>query len=386
MIFNPKISLAWLQLIHKKGRFAIAIAGIAFAVILILMQVGFQDALYESNTRIHQLMNADVILLSPTSRNLNNLTLFSRSRLFQAASHPSVISADSLYIEQMLWINPDTNLKTGILVIGFNPAQQAFNLQEINENLDLLKVPDTYFFDQATRGNYQKTIAKIKNGQPVFTELSNRKITLKKVYTIGASFGPDGSIVTSDQNFLRVSSKTEAGEISIGRLLLKPGSSPKRVATELSTQLPKDVMVLTKQDFVEFEKNYWHRNTAIGFIFAFGTCLGFIVGIIIVYQILYSDVTDHLPEYATLKALGYKNTYFLGVVFQEALFLAILGYIPGSFISIGLYALTRNATNLPLCMTFERAIQVFIITIMMCVTSSLIAMKKLGAADPADIF
>jgi putative ABC transport system permease protein len=386
MTFRHKIPLAWLQLIREKGRFVVALAGIAFANILMLMQLGFQDALYDSNTRIHELLNVDIVLLSPTSRNLNTLTSFPRRRLFQAASHPAVASADSIYVDPALWINPDTKEETAILVIGFNPARQVFNLPAVNQNLDILRFPDTYLFDQATRGNYKKAIAQLTQGKPVTTELSRRKITLQGLYTIGASFGPDGSIMTSDQNFLRVSPTMDAGKISIGRVLLKPGSQPEQVVAELQQQLPEDVKVLTKQGFVDLEKNYWRKNTAIGFIFTLGVGMGFIVGIIIVYQILYSDVTDHLPEYATLKAMGYRNTYLLGVVFQEALFLAVLGYIPGSLISVGLYGLTRGATNLPLFMTTARVIQVLILTIVMCTISGAIAMRKLQAADPADIF
>jgi putative ABC transport system permease protein len=386
MTFRHKIPLAWLQLIREKGRFVVALAGIAFANILMLMQLGFQDALYDSNTRIHELLNVDIVLLSPTSRNLNTLTSFPRRRLFQAASHPAVASADSIYVDPVLWINPDTKEETAILVIGFNPARQVFNLPAVNQNLDILRFPDTYLFDQATRGNYKKAIAQLTQGKPVTTELSRRKITLQGLYTIGASFGPDGSIMTSDQNFLRVSPTMDAGKISIGRVLLKPDRQPEQVVAELQQQLPEDVKALTKQGFVDLEKNYWRKNTAIGFIFTLGVGMGFIVGIIIVYQILYSDVTDHLPEYATLKAMGYRNTYLLGVVLQEALFLAVLGYIPGSLISVGLYGLTRGATNLPLFMTTARVIQVLILTIVMCTISGAIAMRKLQAADPADIF
>jgi putative ABC transport system permease protein len=386
MKFNRKVPLAWLQLIREKGRFSVALAGISFANILMLMQLGFRDALYDSNTRIHQLLNTDIVLLSPTSRNLNTLTEFPRRRLFQAASHPSVASADPLYIQPGLWNNPDTQEETAILVVGFNPFQEVFNLPTVNENLDLLRFPDTFMFDQATRGDYKKAIARLKQGKPVTTELVDRKITLQGVYTIGASFGPDGSVMTSDQNFLRVFPQSDAGRVSVGRILLKPGSNPEQVVADLRAQLPNDVRVLTKQGFVDLEKTYWQRSTAIGFIFTLGVGMGFMVGIIIVYQILYSDVTDHLPEYATLKAMGYRNSYLLTVVFQEALLLAILGYFPGNLISIGLYSLTQSATNLPLHMTIDRAIQVLILTIVMCLTSGAIVMRKLQAADPADIF
>jgi putative ABC transport system permease protein len=385
-MMNRKIPLAWLQLIRERGRFMVALAGIAFANILMLMQLGFRDALYDSNTRIHELLNTDIVLLSPTSRNLNTLTTFPRRRLFQAANHPDVSLAEPIYIRPGLWNNPDTLEETAILVIGFNPVDEVFNLPEVNAKLETLRFPDSFLFDRATRGNYKNTIAQIMQGNSVTTELADRKIMLRGLYTIGASFGPDGSVMTSDQNYLRIFDTAEPGQVSVGRILLRSGSDPERVVEELSKLLPNDVKVLTKQGFIDLEKDYWQKSTAIGFIFTLGVGMGFIVGIIIVYQILYSDVTDHLPEYATLKAMGYRNIYLLGVVFQEALLLAVLGYFPGNLISIGLYGLTRGATNLPLYMTIDRAVQVLFLTVVMCVISGAIAMRKLQAADPADIF
>ncbi|NJL22543.1 MAG: FtsX-like permease family protein, partial [Leptolyngbyaceae cyanobacterium SM1_3_5] len=260
------------------------------------------------------------------------------------------------------------------------------DLPEVNQNLSLLRFPDTLVFDRASRGNYQAAIAQIDQGNPVTTELEGRRITLRGLYKVGASFGPDGSVMTSDQNFLRIFSRTQPGEVNLGRILLKSGYDLAIVAEELKAQLASDVQVLTKAEFIQFEANFWRRNTAIGFIFSLGVGMGFIVGIIIVYQILFTDVNDHLSEYATLKAMGYRDRYLLWVVFEEALILSISGFIPGHLISVFLYQLTENATNLPLAMTAIRTIQVLLLTIGMCLLSGAIAMRKLQAADPADIF
>lgn len=134
------------------------------------------------------------------------------------------------------------------------------------------------------------------------------------------------------------------------------------------------------------ERKYWQNSTSIGFIFTLGAVIGFLVGIVIVYQILYTDVSDHLPEYATLKAMGYKNRYLLKVVFQEALILSVMGFIPGFLLSNGMYTLTRNATALPLTMTSDRTLTVFCLAVMMCAISGAIAVRKVQDADPADIF
>jgi putative ABC transport system permease protein len=95
----------------------------------------------------------------------------------------------------------------------------------------------------------------------------------------------------------------------------------------------------------------------------------------------------HLPEYATLKAMGYSDRYLIGVLLQEALILAILGFIPEFTISLGLYGLIAKATLLPVQMTLNRARLVLFLTVVMCVASGAIAKeRKLQSADPADIF
>lgn len=187
------------------------------------------------------------------------------------------------------------------------------------------------------------------------------------------------------QRFLQVFPR-QASEVDIGLISLKPGADVEQVRSQLAAGLPNDVKVLALEDFAQIEKNYWANGTGIGFIFGLSVGVGFIVGIVIVYQILYSDVSDHLPEYATLKAIGYSDRYLLGVLTQEALLLAILGYIPGFILSFGLYQVAYAATLLPIAMTLERAGLVLVLTIIMCSVSGAIAMRKLRSADPADVF
>jgi putative ABC transport system permease protein len=381
-----KIPLSWLQLTREKPRLFVAMAGIAFADILMFMQMGFQAALYNSATLMHQNFRGDLMLMSPQARNLTYMDTFPRRRLYQAMSLDGVESADAAYINFVDWKHPQTREKTSILVLGFDPEKSVFTLPEVDRNLDTLKLPDTVLFDQGSKGDYQTIIAQVNQNKSVTTEIADRKISIVGLFTVGSSFGADGNLIVSDLNFLRIFPRTKPESISLGLITLKPGSDPQLVAKALQANLPNDVKVLTHQEFIEFEKAYWQKSTPIGFIFSLGTMMGFIVGVIIVYQILYTDVADHIAEYATLKAMGYKNLYLLIVVFQEALILSVLGYIPSIALSTGLYALTRSATNLPLFMALDRAIQVLVLTIVMCGISGAIAMRKLQSADPADIF
>jgi putative ABC transport system permease protein len=385
-MFKRKIPLAWRQLMKQKGRFLVALCGIIFADFLMLMQLGFQSALYDSNTRFHELLQADLVLVSRQAQNLGLLSSFPRRRLFQAANSSEVESVNPVYARLGVWKSPQTKLDESILVIGFNPEKPAFNLPAVNQKLEQIKYPNTLLFDRNSNGKYEQAIAQIDTGKSITTELQGRKVKIGGLYEVGASFVANGSVITSDQNYLRIFSGQQPGQVNLGLINLKPGSDVDLVAQALKSYLNDDVQVFSKQEFIDFEKKYWRENGAIGFIFALGVTIGFLVGVVIVYQIIYSDVMDHLPEYATLKAMGYANSYLLLVVFQEALILAICGFIPGGLVSFFMYTFTRGVTKLPLFMTPERIILVLILTIIMCLISGAIAMRKLNSADPADIF
>lgn len=378
--------LGWLQLSHEKSRLLVALSGIAFADVLMFMQLGFQTALYDSNTRLHRSLQADIILTSPQTRNLQSMSPFSRRRLYQAMDIPGVQSAEPMYFNVITWKNPQTRRETTVLAIGFNPNQPAFDLPAINQQLQSIKLPDTVLFDRGARGDYQEVITQIDQGKTVTTEIDGRRITVSGLFKIGASFGTDGSLITSDQNLLRLVPKRPSSSISLGLVKVKPGYDAKKVAAALRYYLKDDVKVLTHAEFIEFENNFWRTNSPIGFIFSLGVSMGFVVGVIIVYQVLSADVNVHLREYATFKAMGYSHSYLLVIIFEEALILAILGFFPGLTVSLGLYQLTQTATNLPMYMTLLRGLQVLILTFLMCAISGVIATRKLQSADPADMF
>ena len=241
-------------------------------------------------------------------------------------------------------------------------------------------------FDENSRPEYGPIADQFQQGQTVSTEVSGRKITVGGLFQLGASFSADGNLITSDVNLIRMIPERTLGLIDIGLINVEPGGDVSAVITELQNSLPDDVLVLSKQGFVQFERNYWETSTTIGFIFTLGTMMGFIVGMVIVYQILYTDVSDHLAEYATLKAMGYKSRFLYSVVLQEAFILAVLGFIPGFALCLGLYKLVRDGTSLPMFMTSDRVITVFVLTLIMCIVSGAIAMRRVQAADPADIF
>jgi putative ABC transport system permease protein len=386
-----KLATAWLQLKHQKVRLLVALSGVIFSVVIIFMQLGIRDALFDSAVRFHQSLQGDIFLISPRSTALIAMESFSERRLLQSLAFDEVDYVSPIYLDFAQWKNPNTrNYWRNIFVLGINLRYPVLNLSGIPENIERLKMPNTVLFDQGSRTEFGTIAQDFRRDGRVSTELGNpngnRKVNVVGLFQLGTSFGSDGNLVTSHINFLRIFDNRKKGLIDVGLIKLKPNQDTQRTLEKLRKYLPKDVQVLSKSEFVNFEKKYWQTSTAIGFIFNLGVALGIIVGVVVVYQILYTNVSEHLSEYATLKAMGYRHRYLLSMVLQQAFLIAVLGYIPGFLIANIQYEFTKNATLLPVNMSLDRAVFVFILTLVMAFVSGATAVKKLQDADPADIF
>jgi putative ABC transport system permease protein len=378
--------LAWLQLRRQKVRFAVAIAGVAFAVILMFMQLGFQDALFRSAVNVHQRLRGDLFFFHPNYNVLAFPSHFPRARLYQALAFEGVESVAPVYMGMSTWKNPETGRTRDIFTIGVDPTKDVFESDEVRAQSHLIRYPDVVLFDEYSRPEYGPVATMFREGGDVSTEARNRNITVRGLFKMGTSFGVDGTIFTSDLNFMRINTHIPPAKAGIGVVRLKPGADVKAVQARMRAELPQDVKIVTKQEMIDHEVGYWATATPIGFVFTFGVVMGLVVGMIIVYQILFADISDHLKEYATLKAMGYTNRYLSGVVLFEATILGIAGFFPGVAICERLYVVTRKATMLPMAIEPVRASQVLVLTLIMCWASAMIAVRKLRAADPADVF
>lgn len=313
-----KIFLARHQLFYTKTRLLIAILGISFADVLMFMQLGFKDALYESSVVLHKNFNGDLFLINSQSNSLVAMKNFSRRYLYKSLEIDDIAQVSPVYLEFGFWRNPFNYNSRAILVMGINPQYNPFSLPGLEEQISALKMPDAILFDESSRPEYGAITEKFNQGKNITAELRGRKVKVTGLFSLGASFSSDGNALTSDINFIRIF-KRNIDDIEIGVIKLKPGADLTLIQSEIRQFIPKNVTVLTKEEFMNFEKKYWQESTSIGFIFYLGTTMGFIVGIVIVYQILYTDVSDHLSEYATLKAMGYSDFYFFYLIFQEKL-------------------------------------------------------------------
>ncbi|BAY49695.1 ABC-transporter DevC family protein [Scytonema sp. HK-05] len=382
-----KTPLAWLQMSHEKARLLVAIAGIAFADLLMFVQLGMKDALNDGQVQFYTKIRGDLFLVNKLSDNLTSLKSFSRENLYQARGIDGVASVSSLYIGQVTWRNPENQTSRQIYAYGIDPNQSVLNFPEVNQHLEELKLLNRALFDKAARlPKLGDVPTLLKKENPLSVQVNNLEIQIVGLFALGSSFAAEGNLITSDSTFLRLFTERQPDKIDVGVVKVKSNATIKGVQAKLQAIVPDDLLVLTLDEFADRERAYWTKDSPIGIIFGLGVVLGFLVGVVIVYQILYTDISNHLPEYATLKAMGYSDVYFIGVVIQEALILAALGFVPGVILSTGLYTLTRSATLLPIAMKLSRATLVLVLTIVMCIGAGAIALRKLQQADPADIF
>lgn len=378
--------LGWAQLSHQKVRLLVALSGIAFADILIFMQLGFKNLLYDGATLVHRNLQGDLILISNRTDFLGDGQTFSRRYLYQAAAVEGIDSASPLYYSWATWVNPWDKEVTEVAVIAFDPVRPILNLSEVNQQLETIKLSNIVLFDRKSQPTTGPVAESFTQGETITTEVSGHRVKVGGIFTLGSSFFLKGHLITSDWNYIRLFGSDSLDGIAVGVLTLDPEADPQPVLARLQARLPEEVQIMTRQDYVDYEIAFWSSQHPAGTIFNFGAIMGFIVGVVVVNQVLYSDVNDHLAEYATLKAMGYSDRRLLSVVFQESILLAILGFMPGFGFSIGMYRLLGSLTRIPLVMTLEVALQVFTVTLLMCLISAAIAMRKLQSADPADVF
>ena len=381
-----RLPIGWLQLIHNKGRLAAAISGVVFANVLVFMQLGFLGALIESIRLPYAAMDADILVSSSDMNTLADASPLPRARMFEALSTPGVASATPLYYGRIDWKQPDGTIRT-LDTFGIDPAARAFRSPRIDGARDALRTGDVAIIDSGTRNVGKALFASIDAGEPYRFEAKGRTLTVVGTFALGGGFAADGYLIVSDQTFLRLFPQRASGAPNHILLRLEPGADRDEVVARLRTALPAyDSLVRPIEDAVKKDQAFQTTQRPVGIVFGFGIVIGVLVGIIIVYQVLSTDVADHLREYATFKAIGYRQRFFLGVVFEEALILAFLGFVPGVLISLSLYGAVAAATGLPISMPLTRPPIVLAGTFLMCAISGAIATRRLAGADPADLF
>jgi len=378
--------VAWLQVTNNPVKLMIALAGVSFSNLLMFFQLGLMDSLYNSQRKPIDRLRADLVMVSSGYSNFGSLQNFKRSRIYQALGVEGVEGVAPLRIGRGNWITPATHQSFDVYVYGVPLSQPSLNFVELESDPMQLQALGTAFFDRNSKKQYGDVVGALRRDGVYQLEVSGKALRIVNTFTMGATFAAEANLICSDSTFQYLFPRNNANDIQIGLIRLRPGASAAAVQAALQPLMRRDVKVLTRDQLAALEVNYWKRNSSVGFIFSLGVLVGFVVGAIIVYQILYGDVMNSLPQYATLKAMGYTDRFVILVVIQQSAILAFVGFVPGVIVSSGLYWLLAAVTKLSVIMTFERALLVLLLTFVMCVGSGSLATRKLVELDPADVF
>lgn len=381
------VPIAWFNLTHNLKQTALSVAGIAFAVLLMFMETGFRNAMFDSQLLLINRLDADIFLISRAKSTLMFQEPFARHRLEQARAVPGIEWVEPVYIEHdaALWKNAGDGSLHDIRAVGFEPERCIFIDVEICAQTARLTVLDNVLFDRQSKAFFGPRAA------GTITELSARTVAVVGTFALGTDFTHDGTVIMSADTFFHVFPDKHAaergpGRVELGVIKLLPASDPRDAATRLRQLLPPDVEVLTKQEYRDKEQAFLDSSTPIGYVFNLGTIMGFFVGAIICYQILFTDITNQLPQFATLRAIGYSDRTVALLVLQQAVGLSVISFVPGLIASRILYALIASITGLPLELSLTRGAWVLCLTTAMCVISGAIAARKAIALAPADLY
>ncbi len=381
-----RLPIGWLQLSHSKTRFASAVAGVSFASLLVFVQLGIMGALNQSTIAPYGFFDADIIISAEDANTLTDGGNVARTRLFQALGVPGVADGTALFIGNVEFQSESGDIST-LQTFGLDVTGAAFLTPDVGSQFDRLRTENTALIDTATRGIPSEAFDGLRAGEDFAFEANGVTISAVGSLEMGGGFTADGTLFTSDQTFLRLFQNRSSGAPNHILLRVDEGVSVDVVVDRLRAVLPADAVKVSGFDeAAQADLTYQTTERPTGLIFGFGVVIGIIVGIVIVYQVLSTDVADHLREYATFKAMGYGHGFFLGIVLEEALILAMFGFIPGLLVSIGIYAGLGSMTGLPIEMGIDRVLQVFVGTLLACGISGMIATRRLAAADPADLF
>lgn len=380
--FNGRTPLAWRNITHKKMAMVVSVAAVAFAVLIMFMELGFLNGLYDSQTGLTRHLRAELFMVGGTQHTLVVHEDFPRARLLQAAAFPGVKEVQPLYIEDGISYlrNPKSGSKNGIRLIGFDLDAPIFNFPEVEKQIPLLRRPYTVLFDVKSRPFF----GQFRPGME--TELAQRKVTVAGTFSLGSDYYYDGNLVASRDTFFTLLPNRTPERIMLGLIKLEDGASPAKVLAELRSAIHGDVEIMSKEQLIAREKEAWRKATPAGYVFAMGVVVGFIIGVIICYQILYTDIVDHLPQLATMKALGYHNGALVKLVIKQALLLGVLGFIPAVLMTFSLYAVLTSITGIVTVLTLPRVLLVLSLTLGMCFVSGVLAVRRALDVDPAELF
>jgi putative ABC transport system permease protein len=413
-------SLARKNLFEDIPRFLVAQAGIMFAVSLVTIQNGILTGFIRSSSILIDHSKADFWIASKDMIHLELTMPISLERMTQSQTVEGVERAEAFIFRNARWRDPLENKIHAVTVVGSDPDGELFSPWNIIQgDANALKNPYTIMVDEsklnalkiknigdiAKLGGLEAKLGGITQGTQsivsnsfIFTSLKNANAYVNspvKTQTLCQLQNDDLQCTQSyeDQSSTQkpVNSPPPrplnlADPITYVLIKAKPDQDLTQLKQKLKQTLPNDVQVLSREEMSMVMRTFWQKRTGVGFVLSLGAAIGVLVGMVVVGQILYSSVSDHLKEFGTLKAMGASDWVIYGIILEQALWMAVLGYIPGMALCFGVAYWAGATQGILILITPLSALGVFGLTVVMCTGSAFFAIQKVTKVDPAIVF
>lgn len=385
--------LALRQLQHLGWGMLGKFAGVCVAIVLVFVQIGFQNALLDSVLQLDRALDADVVMVGPQFQTIGySPPWFPRDAAYQASAVDDVISVRWAYIFIGQLRDPSTGVPIATRFVGFDPAAAPFRIQDLEAQRARLALPNTALLDRLSRQQFKPVVQQLSLGEePVTLYIQSPASTLApRVEVVGTfGLGPDfalaGNVITSDLNFYRFF-QLPMDRISIATVRIREGADPEAVRDRIAARVGGAAQVHVKDAFVAAERRYFNSETPIGVLFGFGIAIGILIGVVFVFEVLRGIIDLNLSEYAVLRAMGYQDRFFTALVLQIAGVITTLAFLPSLLVTYGLYEALGCATMLPFTLTGTVALGVLAAALAMSVGAVLFALRKLRRNNPIDLF
>lgn len=366
------------NLLEDIPRFLVAQIGILFAVSLVTIQTGLQSGFTQSTSKLIEQAKADLWLADPALEHIGLTLPLKESYLTKVKEISGVAKAEGMLLRTTLWQSLPPVKIAAITLIGAEPQGLLYRgLKAKSGSFANLNQANSLLVDQASLKALKLTAIGDRG------KVNQSKVQVVGIATQSQTIVFDNMVFTSLEN-----ARTYLGNLApINYILIKakPNQDLEQLRSQLN-QISPDLKVFTPTELTQLTQTYWQERSGIGFILGLGASVGIVVGIVVVSQILYASVADHLKEFATLKAMGASDQFLYRIILEQSLWMAILGYIPGMSLCIGLSTWTAASQGITILITPGSALIVLAITVIMCSTSALFAIQKVMRLDPAIVF
>ena len=369
--------LAWRNLTRDCIRLAVAVIGVGFAVLLMMVQSGLLIGFAITSSSLIDKAQADLWIVPRGAKDVDQAGQMLERQKYRVLGTQGVSSVDSLVVRFADWKRPDGGTQS-VIVVGIEtvePALRPWNF--IQGSTDNLSSANAIVIDEL----YSRKLGVSRLGETV--EIMNRRARVVGITSRIRTFTQSPYVFTSLKNAKLLTGLPDE-QTTYLLVRAQQGADIDRLRTALQATLPS-TDVWTSRGFSWQTRIYWLVTTGAGAALLIAAILGVIVGLVIVSQTLYSATVERIEEYATIRAMGASNGYLKGIIVRQSLLSGTGGYMLGMTAAV-VTAWFGNRSSAAPSLPFSLLFLLALITLAMCVGSSLISIKKVLTIDAASVF